>query len=105
MPPSLAYVLGFSLGKVVAWRRGRGTETAITVGGVLLYTVFYPWFAIMMLWLFGFTLGWFPIGRFITTEVWNGSPYQANQVFAIMILSVLIASAPLRADRLVGVQK
>ncbi len=53
-PPSLAYVLGFTLGKVVAWRRGRGTETAITVGGVLLYTVFYPWFAIMMLWLFGF---------------------------------------------------
>ena len=88
----LAYILGFSLGKVVAWRRGRGTETAITVGGVFLYTVFYPWFAIMMLWLFGFILGWFPIGRFITTDVWNGAPYQANQVFSVMILSVVIAS-------------
>ncbi|HEX2370436.1 MAG TPA: ABC transporter permease [Acidimicrobiia bacterium] len=88
----LAYLLGFSLGKVVAWRRGRRTETAITVGGVFLYTVFYPWFAIMMLWLFGFILGWFPIGRFITTDVWNGAPYQANQVFSVMIVSVLIAS-------------
>ncbi len=88
----LAYLLGFVLGRIVAWRRGRGTETAITVGGVFLYTVFYPWFAIMMLWLFGFILGWFPIGRFITTEVWNGAPYQANQVFSVMILSVGVAS-------------
>ncbi len=50
----LAYLLGFKRGKIVAWRRGRGTETAITVGGVFLQTVFYPWFAIIMLWLFGF---------------------------------------------------
>jgi peptide/nickel transport system permease protein len=89
----LAYIVGFSLGKVVAWRRGRGTETALTIGGVLLYTVFYPWFAILMLWTFGFILGWFPIGRFITTDLWNGAPYQANEVFTTMILSVVIASA------------
>jgi peptide/nickel transport system permease protein len=89
----LAYILGFTLGKIVAWRRGRGSETFLTMGGVLLYTVFYPWFAILMLWLFGFILGWFPIGRFITTELWNGAPYQANQVFSVMILSVVVASA------------
>ncbi len=88
----VAYMLGFTLGKVVAWRRGRRTETAITMGGVFLYTVFYPWFAIMMLWLFGYILGWFPIGRFITTDLWTGAPYQANNVFTVMILSVVVAS-------------
>ena len=52
----LSYYLGFGLGKIMAWKRGRSFETALTLGGVAGYTVFYPWFAILMLWLFGFAL-------------------------------------------------
>ena len=41
-----------------SWRGSgaRSFETALTLGGVAGYTVFYPWFAILMLWLFGFAL-------------------------------------------------
>ena len=52
----------------MAWRRGNFTETALTLGGVAGYTVFYPWFAILMLWFFGYVLGLFPIGKFIDVE-------------------------------------
>ena len=45
-----------------------------------------------MLWLFGFYLGWFPIGRFITADLWQGSGYNANEIFQQMILSVVIVS-------------
>ncbi len=87
----LAFWLGFKSGKFIAWRRGAASEQGLIVSGVFLQTVFYPWFAIVMLWLFGFYLGWFPIGRFIDPRVWEGSPYNANDIFQQMILSALVA--------------
>ena len=88
----LAFWLGFKAGKFIAWRRGAATEKGLIVSGIFLQTVFYPWFAIIMLWLFGFYLGWFPIGRFITADLWQGSPYNANDVFQQMIISVLVVT-------------
>jgi len=88
----LAYYLGFITGKVLAWRRGKFTEYALTVGGVGLYTVFYPWFALIMIWFFGFGLRqWtgfriFPIGKFIDVSDWTGAAYTTNQVFIAMIV-------------------
>jgi peptide/nickel transport system permease protein len=88
----LAYWLGFKTGKLIAWNRGKTTEQGLITTGIFLQTVFYPWFAIVMLWTFGFFLGWFPIGRFITASVWQGSGYNANDVFAQMIASVVIVT-------------
>ena len=87
-----AFWLGFKAGKFIAWRRGATTEKGLIVSGIFLQTVFYPWFAIVMLWLFGFYFGWFPIGRFITASLWQGAPFDANEVFAQMILSVVVVS-------------
>jgi peptide/nickel transport system permease protein len=85
----VSYYLGFGLGKIMAWRRGRSSETALTLAGVAGYTVFYPWFAILMLWFFGFILDLFPIGKFIDVLEWTGSPLSANQVFIRMLLSAI----------------
>ena len=87
-----AFWLGFKAGKFIAWRRGAVTEKGLIVSGIFLQTVFYPWFAIVMLWTFGFFLGWFPIGRFIDARLWQGSGYDANEVFSQMILSVVVVS-------------
>ena len=88
----LAYFLGFKTGKLIAWNRGRRTEQGLITSGIFLQTIFYPWFAIVMLWLFGFVLGWFPIGRFIDARLWQGSGYNANVIFGQMIASVLIVT-------------
>jgi peptide/nickel transport system permease protein len=96
-----AFWLGFKTGKLIAWRRGARTEQGLIVSGIFLQTVFYPWFAIVMLWLFGFFFGWFPIGRFIDARLWQGSPYNANDVFLQMILSVIVASVVYIIGRLV----
>lgn len=87
-----AFWLGFKTGKLIAWGRGGKSEQGLIIGGVFLQTVFYPWFAIVMLWLFGFYLGWFPIGRFIDARLWQGSPFDANDVFEQMILSAFIVT-------------
>jgi peptide/nickel transport system permease protein len=93
----LAYYLGFVTGKILAWRRGRATEYFLTLGGVGLYTIFYPWFALLMIWFFGFILsGWlgftlFPINKFIDAPEWTGSPFTTNDVFMRMILVASVA--------------
>jgi peptide/nickel transport system permease protein len=88
----LAFWLGFKTGKLIAWKRGAASEQGLITTGIFLQTVFYPWFAIVMLWTFGFFLGWFPIGRFIDARLWQGAPYDANDIFGQMIVSVLIVT-------------
>ena len=62
-------------------------EYTSTVGGVTLYTVFTPWFGLMMIWLFAFKFGWFPIGKFLDPVLWREAPTDANSVFIRMIVT------------------
>jgi peptide/nickel transport system permease protein len=95
----LSYYVGFLVGKVLAWRRGGVLEYAATVAGVGLYTVFLPWFGLLMIWLFSFTLGFFPIGKFVDPVLWRRAPVDANFVFHRMILTTLACSFLLLAWR------
>ncbi len=88
----LAYWMGFKSGKLIAWGRGGRAEQGFIVGGIFLQTVFYPWFAIVMLWTFGFFFGWFPIGRFITVGLWQGSGFDATDVFTELVLTTFLAT-------------
>ena len=88
----LSFYLGFAVGKVIAWRRGGFVEYASTLTGVTLYTVFTPWFALMMIWIFAFKAGWFPLGKFLDPVKWLDAPATANFVFTRMLLSTLILS-------------
>ena len=88
----ISFYLGFGLGKIIAWRRGTWTEYASTISGVTLYTVFTPWFGLMMIWLFAFKAGWFPIGKFLDPVLWRDSPLDANTVFNRMIFTAIALS-------------
>jgi peptide/nickel transport system permease protein len=81
----VAFYTGFLIGKILAWRRGSRSETWITITSVFSYTVFYPWFALMMLWVFGYKLGWLPIGKFLYPEKWYDAPFDSDIVFNSMI--------------------
>ncbi len=86
------YWAGFIAGKYLAWRRGKRGEMAITVGGVGLLTVFYPWFALMAIWLFAARLGWLPISKFLDPTEWRNAPFTANEVFMRLFWTVAITS-------------
>ena len=88
----LSYWLGFLLGKILAWRRGGRAEFGITIGGVFLYTVFYPWFALVMIWIFAVVVDVVPVNQFLTPGRWRDATFSANSVFATMIWSVLFLS-------------
>ncbi len=87
------YWAGFIAGKYLAWRRGKRGEMAITVGGVGLLTVFYPWFALMAIWLLSAQLGLLPISKFLDPTEWRNAPFSANEVFMRLFWTVAITSA------------
>lgn len=82
----LTYWAGFIAGKYLAWRRNTKGEMAITIAGVALYTVFYPWFAILLIWLFAIQFQWLPVNQFINPQKWVGTAFagRANEVFLLM---------------------
>jgi peptide/nickel transport system permease protein len=88
----LAYYVGFLMGKILAWKRGTRFEYASTIVGVTLYTIFVPWFALMVIWFFAYTLDLFPIGKFVDPIKWLNAPVDANYVFNRMLLTAFIAS-------------
>ncbi|MBN1259961.1 MAG: ABC transporter permease [Anaerolineae bacterium] len=93
------FVVGFTTGRALAWRRGGFFEYGSTVVGVTLYTVFTPWFGLMMIFIFGARLRWLPLGKFLDPVIWRNaeitgladSASKGNYVFTRMLLTASIA--------------
>jgi peptide/nickel transport system permease protein len=66
----LSFILGMRFGKVIAWRRGSVLEAGVTLFGLMFYTVFLPWFGMLMIWIFSYKLGLFPLGGMVSPEIW-----------------------------------
>jgi peptide/nickel transport system permease protein len=89
------FFVGFSLGRILAWQRGGLFEYGSTLIGVMLYTVFTPWFGLMMIFVFGARLRWLPLGKFLNPVLWSraeipglaDSGSKANFVFNRMLLT------------------
>ena len=88
-----SFYIGFLLGKAIAWRRGGFLEYAATISGTTLFTVFTPAFALMMIWVFAFRLGWFPVGKFLDPLVWRDTEVTANAVFSLMLITAVAFTA------------
>jgi len=68
----LSFALGMWIGKLIAWRRGGPLETSCTLLGLSFYTVFLPWFGMLVIWIFAYRLDWFPLGGILTPQLWIG---------------------------------
>ncbi len=93
------YWVGFLAGKFLAWRRGNRREMALTIGAVGLYSMFLPWFALILIWFFSVWLDWLPIAKFLDPERWRDAPFSANQVFMRLFWVTMISSLLLFACR------
>lgn len=88
----ISFSLGFYLGKQMAWRRGTVFEYSLTILGVVLYTIFTPWFGLMMIYLFGIRLNLLPIGKFLDPSLWRNVNADANTIFYYIILTMVIGA-------------
>jgi peptide/nickel transport system permease protein len=65
----LSFILGFYLGKIIAWERNAKYENILTFFSLFFYSVFIPWFGLLMIWIFSYKLNLFPIGGLLTPEI------------------------------------
>ncbi len=66
----LAAFAGVVLGKISAWNKGSLLDNFLSVSALICHTLFIPWFALLLLWVLGFKLGWFPLGGILSPEIW-----------------------------------
>lgn len=69
---ALAALAGVFLGKVAAWNKGSRLDNVLSISALVCYTLFIPWFALLLLWILGFQLGLFPLGGVLSPELWVG---------------------------------
>ena len=65
----LAAMVGISWGKIAAWHKGKKADIWLTIGSLVTHTLFLPWLALLLVWIFAYKLGWFPITGMISEEV------------------------------------
>lgn len=85
----LSFYIGFVLGKIIAWRRGRLVEYMATLTGITFYTAFTPLLALIIIWIFAFSLGWFPLNSFVDHALWSKVSLSSNTIFGYMIGNML----------------
>lgn len=57
----ISFVIGVLLGAYAAWKRNSRFDTVVTIGSTFLGTLNPFWIALLILYMFAFTLGWFPM--------------------------------------------
>ncbi|MEH0018851.1 MAG: ABC transporter permease [Desulfobacter sp.] len=70
---ALAAMVGVFLGKVAAWNKGSRIDNIMSISALVCYTLFIPWFALLLLWVLGFKLDLFPLGGVLSPELWVGN--------------------------------
>jgi peptide/nickel transport system permease protein len=66
----LSALVGVFLGKIASWYKGKKTDSIMTVGALVTHTLFLPWLALILIWIFAYKFSWFPINGMISEEVW-----------------------------------
>jgi peptide/nickel transport system permease protein len=89
----IAFIIGTLLGVYAGWRRGKAADTTVTLGATF-FAAFPPfWLGLLLLYVFAFTYGWFPIkGGYNPGETPNLSlPFLGDAAFHSIIPGLTLA--------------
>lgn len=92
----ISSLLGTFLGIFIAWRRGSVMDRVLPIVTMFFQAIPYNWSAFMLLYIFGFTLSWFPLFHSYsdnTTIGWNG-PYISGVIShgVLPVVTILLSS-------------
>ena len=68
----ISFFLGTLLGTIISWNRGKKLDSVLPPVLAFLGAFPYFWLAMAVLYIFGFKLGWFPLGHAYSQEVTPG---------------------------------
>jgi peptide/nickel transport system permease protein len=96
----LAALLAALLGGIAAWRRGSRTDIGLSAAHLFVYSMPHYWLAMLLLFIFSFRLGWFPLGR-ATSGGLSGLPYLLDIGWHMFLPLVVITSFKAAYDYLI----
>jgi len=96
----LAALLAALLGGIAAWRRGSRTDIGLSAAHLFVYSMPHYWLAMLLLFVFSFRLGWFPLGR-ATSGGLSGLPYLLDVGWHMFLPLVVITSFKAAYDYLI----
>jgi peptide/nickel transport system permease protein len=70
----MSFVLGSLIGVFLAWKRGSALDSLLSSVMMFLYSILYPWLALLAVYFIGFKLNWFPYSDGYDTNLipdWN----------------------------------
>jgi len=85
----LAFSIGTILGIKAAWKRGGVFDTIVVPFGLFMNSVPYFWLALVVVYLFAFKLGWFPLSGAYSISIENLEGIK--KVFSIVYHAILPA--------------
>ena len=56
----ISFALGTLIGVYMAWKRGSSLDTMLSSVMTFLYSILYPWLALLVVYFIGFKAGWLP---------------------------------------------
>src|SRR5437667_10236987 len=75
----IEYGVGVFVGRYIAWKRGRVSESAAIVSSLFFYNMPSFWIGLILLWVFAFSTDWFPLRSFSDTQ-WT-APHFSGPLF------------------------
>ena len=93
----LSFVGGVVLGAYAAWRRNSRFDSVVTLGSTFLGTINPFWIGLLLLYVFGYSLGWFPTsgGYEEATPGWNWAFIQEAVSHAFLPAFALLIVTPI----------
>lgn len=66
----MSALVGIFLGRIAAWRRNTPLDGILTIASLVTHTLFLPWLGLLLIWIFGYKLGVFPLSGIYSPEIW-----------------------------------
>ncbi|GHO66076.1 peptide ABC transporter permease [Ktedonobacter sp. SOSP1-52] len=85
----ISFILGCLLGIIMAWKRGSFLDTFLAPATTFLSSIPYFWLALIIVYIFGYTLGWFPFSDGFDTALDIG--WSPDFIFSALYHGILPA--------------
>ena len=94
---AISFLVGMLLGAYAAWKRNTKFDSVVTIGSTFIGTLNPFWIALLLLYVFGYTLGWFPTsgGYEESTPGWNVEFFYDAFSHAILPAITLLIVTPI----------